>query len=144
MNNISLNNLSLYFTWQILDPWEYRRKRAVMTSQEKEDYDVRNVILLETLGNARLDESYDYILSHINSTNSPWIKRAGCHALRKYHHQHVSAREFFYDLYLLRLGLEHPIFLNRGECSNRLRHCLCCKILGSTSLYNKSTGILVW
>jgi hypothetical protein len=60
-----------------------------MTRKEKEDYDHQKVVLLETLGNARLDDSYDYILSHLNSTNSPWIKRAGCHALRKYNHEHV-------------------------------------------------------
>lgn len=60
-----------------------------MTEEEKESYDHNKVILLETLGNARMDESYDYIISHINSTNSQWIKRAGCHALRKYEHQHV-------------------------------------------------------
>lgn len=60
-----------------------------MTAREKEEYDLNKVILLETLGNARLDESYDFILSHINSTNSPWIKRAGCHALRHFDHEHV-------------------------------------------------------
>jgi hypothetical protein len=72
-----------------LDPYEYRKKRAVMTEMEKETYDHQKVVLLETLGNARMDESYDFIVSHINSTNSQWIKRAGCHALRKYKHQHV-------------------------------------------------------
>ncbi|XP_062593831.1 uncharacterized protein LOC134255325, partial [Saccostrea cucullata] len=71
-------------------PWEYRQRRSLMTFKEMEDYDYQKVILLETLGNARLDESYDYILSHINSTNSPWIKRAGCHALRSYHHDHAA------------------------------------------------------
>ncbi|XP_062616046.1 uncharacterized protein LOC134277751 [Saccostrea cucullata] len=72
------------------DPWEYRKKRSVMTEEEKESYDHHKVILLETLGNARMEESYDYIISHINSTNSQWIKRAGCHALRKYEHQHAA------------------------------------------------------
>ncbi|XP_062579219.1 uncharacterized protein LOC134241150, partial [Saccostrea cucullata] len=81
------------------DPWEYRQKRAVMTRQEMEDYDSHKVILLETLGNARLDDSYDYILSHINSTNSPWIKRAGCHALRKYHHEHAAETLLYSALY---------------------------------------------
>nr|XP_022327831.1 uncharacterized protein LOC111127102 [Crassostrea virginica] len=72
------------------DPYEYRKKRALMSEKEKESYDLQKVILLETIGNARLDESYDYIISHINSTNSQWIKRAGCHALRKYDHQHAA------------------------------------------------------
>lgn len=76
-------------TKNIVDPYEYRKKRALMSEKEKESYDLQKVILLETIGNARLDESYDYIISHINSTNSQWIKRAGCHALRKYDHQHV-------------------------------------------------------
>lgn len=68
-----------------------------MTDEEKEKYDHEKVILLETLGNARLDDSYDFIQSHINSTNSPWIKRAGCHALRKYDHENViSLTNFVY------------------------------------------------
>lgn len=85
------------FTWfaPFLDPWAYRQKRTTMTRKEEEEYDHHKVILLETLGNARLDESYDYILSHINSTNSPWIKRAGCHALRKYDHEHVISLDNF-------------------------------------------------
>ncbi|XP_021353372.1 uncharacterized protein LOC110450253 [Mizuhopecten yessoensis] len=72
------------------DPWEYRTKRAAMSEAEQIDYDRRRVVLLETLGNARLDESFVYIMSHINTTNSPWIKRAGCHALRKYNHQEAA------------------------------------------------------
>lgn len=52
-------------------------------------YDQEKVVLLEVLGNAGLDHSYHYIVSHINSTNSPWVKRAACHALRKYEHKQV-------------------------------------------------------
>uniref|UniRef100_A0A8W8J8B9 Vitellogenin domain-containing protein n=1 Tax=Magallana gigas TaxID=29159 RepID=A0A8W8J8B9_MAGGI len=81
------------------DPWEYRVKRAAMTTREKEEYDLNKVILLETLGNARLDESYDFILSHINSTNSPWIKRAGCHALRHFDHEHAANTLLYAALY---------------------------------------------
>ena len=44
-----------------------------------------------SLGNARLDQSYEHIVSHVNNTNSQWVKRAGVHALRDYHHDHVSA-----------------------------------------------------
>jgi hypothetical protein len=72
-----------------LDPWLYRERRAVQTKAEKLQYDQHRVVLLETLGNARMDHSYDYIISHINTTNSPWIKRAGVHALRKYEHHMV-------------------------------------------------------
>ena len=74
----------------LLDPFEYRKKRAIQSEQEQIDYDHWRVILLETLGNARMDFSFEYIVSHINSTNSPWIKRAGVHALRKYEHEMVS------------------------------------------------------
>lgn len=67
----------------------YRQKRSTQTEVEQEQYDVKHVILLETLGNAAIDHSYDYIISHINSTNSPWIKRAGVHALRNYESEKV-------------------------------------------------------
>ena len=73
----------------VLDPWLYRERRAVQTKAEKLQYDQHRVVLLETLGNARMDHSFDYIISHINTTNSPWIKRAGVHALRKYEHHMV-------------------------------------------------------
>ncbi|XP_076086937.1 uncharacterized protein LOC143057512 [Mytilus galloprovincialis] len=66
------------------DPWLYRQKRSTQSEVEQEEYDKKHVILLETLGNAAIDHSYEFIVSHINATNSPWIKRAGVHALRKY------------------------------------------------------------
>ncbi|XP_052074035.1 uncharacterized protein LOC127711918 [Mytilus californianus] len=78
----------------IHDPFVYRKKRAIQSEQEQIDYDHWRVILLETLGNARMDFSYEYIVSHINSTNSPWIKRAGVHALRKYEHE-MAADEMY-------------------------------------------------
>ncbi|CAC5401161.1 unnamed protein product [Mytilus coruscus] len=74
------------------DPWLYRQKRSIQTEIEEEEYDKKHVILLETLGNAAIDHSYEYIVSHINATNSPWIKRAGVHALRKYDTE-VAAKE---------------------------------------------------
>ena len=72
------------------DPYEYRRKRSTMTEAETVAEDLWKVILLESLGNARLDQSYEHIVSHVNNTNSQWVKRAGVHALRDYHHDHVS------------------------------------------------------
>lgn len=47
------------------------------------------VVLLETLGNAAMDSSFEFIISHVNTTNSGWIKRAGLHAMRKYEHDKV-------------------------------------------------------
>ena len=61
-----------------------------MSETQQIEYDTHNVVLLEALGNGCNEKSYEYILSHINATNSPWIKRAGVHALRGYHHTHVS------------------------------------------------------
>lgn len=79
-----------HFLDGISDPWEYRKKRSLMTETHWAVYEQQKVILLETLGNAGLDHSYHYIVSHINSSNSPWVKRAACHALRKYDHKHVN------------------------------------------------------
>ena len=62
-----------------------------MTEAETIAEDLWKVVLLESLGNARLDQSYEHIVSHVNNTNSQWVKRAGVHALRDYHHDHVSA-----------------------------------------------------
>ena len=61
-----------------------------MTEEETIAEDLWKVVLLESLGNARLDQSYEHIVSHVNNTNSQWVKRAGVHALRDYHHDHVS------------------------------------------------------
>ena len=60
-----------------------------MDEQAQYEYDLHKVTLIETLGNAGLDVSYPFIVSHINTTNAQWIKRAGCHALRKYNHDQV-------------------------------------------------------
>ncbi|KAK3609662.1 hypothetical protein CHS0354_035947 [Potamilus streckersoni] len=72
------------------DPWEYRRKRESMTPEEREVYVHEKVTLIGALGNAAHHSSLEYIVSHINSTNSPWIKRAAIHALRDYHHADVA------------------------------------------------------
>ncbi|KAK3101652.1 hypothetical protein FSP39_005219 [Pinctada imbricata] len=72
------------------DPWLFRQKRATMDEAAQIAYDLNKVILLESLGNAGLEMSFPYIVSHINDTNAQWIKRAGCHALRKYEHQQAA------------------------------------------------------
>ena len=78
------------YSFLLTDPWLYRQRRSSQSRVQKMEYDRYRAVLLETLGNARMDHSYDYIISHINTTNSPWIKRAGVHALRKYNHHDVS------------------------------------------------------
>ncbi|XP_053390116.1 uncharacterized protein LOC128553035, partial [Mercenaria mercenaria] len=67
------------------DPWLFEMKRSVMTEVECVEHDHNKVVLLDAIGNAGLPVSYEHILSHINSTNSQWIKRTGIHALRKFH-----------------------------------------------------------
>lgn len=78
------------FCFPLPDPWNYRHRRSTMTEDETIKEDQWKVVLLESLGNARLHQSYEYIVSHINATNSQWVKRAGVHALRDFHHDHVS------------------------------------------------------
>ncbi|KAK3589057.1 hypothetical protein CHS0354_008707 [Potamilus streckersoni] len=72
------------------DPWVYRQKRSAMSEGEAIEYDTFKVTLVEALGNARHDDSYHYIISHMNDTNSPWIKRAAVYALRHYQHQEAA------------------------------------------------------
>ncbi|KAL5015117.1 hypothetical protein ScPMuIL_009387 [Solemya velum] len=74
----------------IHDPWHYRQRRETMTEGERLQDEHHKVVLLEVLGNARLDMSFEFIVSHINTTNAPWIKRAGVHALRHYHHSQAA------------------------------------------------------
>ncbi|KAL4221422.1 hypothetical protein ACF0H5_019680 [Mactra antiquata] len=71
------------------DPWEYRNKRSIMSEADSFVYDHNKVTLLDTLGNAGLPTSYEYIVSHINSSNSQWIKRTGIFALRKFDNQEI-------------------------------------------------------
>lgn len=66
-----------------------------MTEQESVEYDMNKVVLLNSIGNAGLQSSYEYIVSHINSTNSPWIKRSGIHALRHYENEEVRYLAFY-------------------------------------------------
>lgn len=63
-----------------------------MTEWEILDYDHHKVVLLGALGNGGIESSFEYIVSHINSTNSQWIKRAGVYALRKYTHEQVFSQ----------------------------------------------------
>ncbi|XP_048250793.1 uncharacterized protein LOC124111176 [Haliotis rufescens] len=72
------------------DPWLYRHKRALMTEAQMLADDHWRVVLVESLGNAALDQSFDYIVSHVNDTNSQWVKRAGIHAMRKYDHDSAA------------------------------------------------------
>ncbi|XP_067658326.1 uncharacterized protein [Haliotis asinina] len=72
------------------DPYVYRKARSVMKEEHLQLVDHYRVVLLGALGNAALFRSYEHIVSHINSTNSQWVKRAGIHALRKYHHEKTA------------------------------------------------------
>ena len=126
---ICKNSLNLFIfnkCCNFADPWEFRRKRETMTAEEMEMYDLNKVVLLETLGNAGMDDSFPYIMSHINTTNAQWIKRAGCHALRKYHHDMVRLYIFFHSLVLC---VYHSICL--VLIAGPFQWCHTCRISGS-------------
>ena len=61
-----------------------------MTVEQALEYDWRKVVHLEALGNEGHESSFEHIVSHVNSTISPVVKRAGIHALRNYNHSKVK------------------------------------------------------
>ena len=61
-----------------------------MTEDEILEHDLNKVVLLDSIGNAGMKSSFEYIISHINSSNSQWIKRTGIHALRSFREEIVS------------------------------------------------------
>ncbi|XP_045156811.2 uncharacterized protein LOC123523186 [Mercenaria mercenaria] len=73
----------------IHDPWLFKQKRSTMSAHEALEHDLNKVVLLDSVGNAGMDSSYEYIVSHINSSNSQWVKRTGIHALRGYYEEKV-------------------------------------------------------
>ncbi|XP_041378093.1 uncharacterized protein LOC121390363 [Gigantopelta aegis] len=102
MEDQALRIVNKLHTWLgFHDPWQFRKKRSTMNEDEVRDADQWKVILLEAVGNAGLDQSFVYIESHVNSTNSNWVKRAGIHAMRQYHHQralNVILKTALYDV----------------------------------------------
>jgi hypothetical protein len=89
-------------------------KRSAMSEIECVEYDHNKVVLLDAIGNAGLPVSYDHIVSHINSTNSQWIKRTGVHALRTFHD--IKVISSFLNIILLISGrkIDHD-FSNRAK-----------------------------
>ncbi|WAR05128.1 hypothetical protein MAR_020497, partial [Mya arenaria] len=86
-NNIAEANVNIGYLHDAIglhDPWAFRMKRSLMSERECIEHDLEKVVLLETLGNAGMYSSFEYIVSHINSTNSQWVKRAGVFALRTF------------------------------------------------------------
>ncbi|KAI8487133.1 hypothetical protein Bbelb_352030, partial [Branchiostoma belcheri] len=72
----------------IHDPWEERQKRSTMTEEELEFHDFERVTLLEALGNAAQQSSFEHLVSYTNQTSAPpLLRRAGLHAMRGYRHQ---------------------------------------------------------
>ncbi|XP_060567959.1 uncharacterized protein LOC132726631 [Ruditapes philippinarum] len=80
---------TLHMELGIHDPWLFRQTRSLMTEQEILEHDLSKVVLLDSIGNAGLRSSSEYIISHINSSNSQWVKRTGIHALRSFHEESV-------------------------------------------------------
>ena len=65
-----------------------------MTKEEQNGHDHDKVILLDALGNAGLDISYEFIISNLNTTNSQWVKRSAIHALRVFNHERVCITSY--------------------------------------------------
>jgi hypothetical protein len=84
----------------------------MLSEEEALSHDTRNMILLEALGNAGMERSFDHIVSYINVTTVPLLKRSGLHALRYFHH--VEVRSFkgrlFCSLTAISPSLEHKRF----------------------------------
>ncbi|XP_064646638.1 uncharacterized protein LOC135499666 isoform X2 [Lineus longissimus] len=66
------------------DPHAYNMARSTLNEEDAGSFDLKHVVLLESLGNAVMDRSYDHIISYVNSSSHSVLKRAGLHALRQF------------------------------------------------------------
>eukprot|EP00058_Branchiostoma_floridae_P000089 XP_002585577.1 hypothetical protein BRAFLDRAFT_111796 [Branchiostoma floridae] len=71
----------------IHDPWHHRHLRSTLTDDEINKHYHHKATLLESLGNAEFDSSFDHLLSYVNNTDSPpLLRRSALSAIRKYDH----------------------------------------------------------
>ncbi|CAH1277632.1 Hypp9725 [Branchiostoma lanceolatum] len=75
----------------IHDPWHHRQLREALTGDElKRHYHVK-ATLLQALGNAEFDSSFDHLVSYVNNTDSPPLLRTSAlSAIRKYKHAEAA------------------------------------------------------
>ncbi|XP_035696858.1 uncharacterized protein LOC118430255 [Branchiostoma floridae] len=76
----------------IHDPWHHRHLRSTLTDDEINKHYHHKATLLESLGNAEFDSSFDHLLSYINNTDSPpLLRRSALSAIRKYDHHEAAS-----------------------------------------------------
>ncbi|CAH1239173.1 Hypp5747 [Branchiostoma lanceolatum] len=76
----------------IHDPWHHRHLRSTLTANELDKHYNHKATLLESLGNAEFDSSFDHLLSYVNNTDSPpLLRRSALSAIRKYDHHEAAS-----------------------------------------------------
>ncbi|XP_066278977.1 uncharacterized protein [Branchiostoma lanceolatum] len=76
----------------IHDPWHHRHLRSTMTADELDKHYHDKATLLESLGNAEFDSSFEHLLSYVNNTDSPpLLRRSALSAIRKYDHREAAS-----------------------------------------------------
>ncbi|XP_078616233.1 uncharacterized protein LOC144884654 [Branchiostoma floridae x Branchiostoma japonicum] len=76
----------------IHDPWHHRHLRSTLTDDEMNKHYHHKATLLESLGNAEFDSSFDHLLSYVNNTDSPpLLRRSALSAIRKYDHHEAAS-----------------------------------------------------
>ncbi|KAI8482782.1 hypothetical protein Bbelb_394440 [Branchiostoma belcheri] len=76
----------------IHDPWHHRQLRSTLTADELGKHYHGKATLLESLGNAGFDSSFDHLLSYVNNTDSPpLLRRSALNAIRKFDHREAAS-----------------------------------------------------
>ncbi|XP_066289112.1 uncharacterized protein [Branchiostoma lanceolatum] len=76
----------------IHDPWHHRHLRSTLAAEELNKHYNHKATLLESLGNAEFDSSFDHLLSYVNNTDSPpLLRRSALSAIRKYDHHEAAS-----------------------------------------------------
>ena len=74
----------------VLDPWKYNDILATMSPEHQDHHNMNTAAMVEALGNAALDQSFEHIISFTNSSATPNIlRRSSLHSLRNYRSKQV-------------------------------------------------------
>ncbi|XP_078682371.1 uncharacterized protein LOC144916848 [Branchiostoma floridae x Branchiostoma belcheri] len=60
---------------EVFDPWTHRSRRSTMSPDETKVHDRYKANLLGALGNAGCEDSYNHVLSYLNTTEAPHVLR---------------------------------------------------------------------
>eukprot|EP00058_Branchiostoma_floridae_P000530 XP_002586018.1 hypothetical protein BRAFLDRAFT_110184 [Branchiostoma floridae] len=73
------------------DPWHHRQLREALTRDELKRHYHEKATILQALGNAEFDSSFDHLVSYVNNTDSPPLLRTtALSAIRKYGHAEAA------------------------------------------------------